>query len=204
MDSRKSNHRVWFGRNGRMCSNLSVRMVRICSIHASLMLTLPISAPKSIRGAIVMVSQLTTTIGLLVAAIVNQAALKLTGNKSWRIPIAIQIAFAGILCLGMLFLPESPRYYIKRGRKEEALRALSRLRQRNETDPEVLEEFEDMVKNVESSPADKSGYLDCFRQGNNKTRTRILTGLGFLGVQQLTGTVLIFEPGVDVLTPWQE
>lgn len=140
-----------------------------------------------------MVSQLTTTIGLLIAAVINQAVLKLSGNKSWRIPIAIQIGFAGLLCLGMLFLPESPRYYIKRGRNEDALRSLSRLRQRSETDPQVVEEFQDMIKNVESSRMHNSSYLDCFKQGTNKTRTRILTGLGFLGVQQLTGTLLFWS-----------
>ncbi|CAE6531446.1 unnamed protein product [Rhizoctonia solani] len=152
-------------------------------------------APKSIRGALVMGSQLATTIGLLLAAVVNQAALKLSGEKSWRIPIAVQIAFAGILCLGMFFLPESPRYYIKKGRNEDALRSLSRLRARSETDPDVVEEYEEMVKSTAASDLNKSSYLDCFRQGTNKTRTRILTGLGFLGVQQLTGINFIFYYG---------
>lgn len=152
-------------------------------------------APKSIRGAIVICSQLATTIGLLMAAVVNQAALKLTGNKSWMIPIAIQIAFAGVLIIGMVFLPESPRYLIKRGQNDQALNALARLRQRETTDPLVVEEFEDMIKNVETSTMNKSSYLDCFRQFNNKTRTRMLTGLGFLGVQQLTGINFIFYYG---------
>jgi hypothetical protein len=125
----------------------------------------------------------------MIAAVANQAALKVTGEKSWRIPIAIQIAFAGVLCIGMFFLPESPRYYIKKGRNEDALRAISRLRARDKTDPTVIEEYEEMVKSAAASELDKSGYLDCFRQGTNKTRTRILTGLGFLGTQQLTGAI---------------
>jgi SP family sugar:H+ symporter-like MFS transporter len=146
------------------------------------------SAPKSIRGAIVTCSQLSTTIGLMIAAVANQSALKMAGSRSWRVPIAIQIAFAGVLALGMSFLPESPRYYVKRGRNEDGLRALSRLRQRTMTDPQVVEEFDDIVRNTEKDSVDtKSGYLDCFRQGTVKTRTRMLTGLGFLGSQQLTG-----------------
>ncbi|CAE6440575.1 unnamed protein product [Rhizoctonia solani] len=152
-------------------------------------------APKSIRGALVMGSQLATTIGLLLAAVVNQAALKLSGEKSWRTPIAVQIAFASVLCLGMFFLPESPRFYIKKGRNEDALRSISRLRARSETDPAVVEEYEEMVKSAAASDLNKSSYLDCFKQGTNKTRTRILTGLGFLGVQQLTGINFIFYYG---------
>ncbi|KAJ1308989.1 hypothetical protein OPQ81_004671 [Rhizoctonia solani] len=152
-------------------------------------------APKSIRGALVMGSQLATTIGLLLASVVNQAALKLAGEASWRTPIAVQIAFAGVLCLGMFFLPESPRYYIKKGRNEHALRSISQLRARSETDPAVIEEYEEMVKSAAASDLNKSSYLDCFKQGTNKTRTRILTGLGFLGAQQLTGINFIFYYG---------
>ncbi|KAG8742256.1 hypothetical protein FRC10_001743 [Ceratobasidium sp. 414] len=153
-------------------------------------------AHKSIRGAIITCSQLSTTIGLMIAAVANQSALKVTGSRSWRVPIAIQIAFAGVLALGMLFLPESPRYYVKRGRNEDGLRALSRLRQRTTTDPEVVEEFEEIVKSAEKDDAmTRSGYLDCFKQGVVKTRTRVLTGLGFLGVQQLTGINFIFYYG---------
>ncbi|KAG9104279.1 hypothetical protein FRC06_004029 [Ceratobasidium sp. 370] len=153
-------------------------------------------AHKSIRGAIITCSQLSTTIGLMIAAVANQSALKVTGARSWRVPIAIQIAFAGVLAFGMLFLPDTPRYYVKRGRNDDGLRALSRLRQRTTTDPEVVEEFEDIVKNAEKDASmTRSGYLDCFRQGTVKTRTRVLTGLGFLGAQQLTGINFIFYYG---------
>ncbi|QRW16323.1 Sugar (and other) transporter [Rhizoctonia solani] len=117
-------------------------------------------APKSIRGALVMGSQLATTIGLMIAAVANQAALKVTGEKSWRIPIAIQIAFAGVLCIGMFFLPESPRYYIKKGRNEDALRAISRLRARSKTDPAVVEEYEEMAgdKQDQNQDLDWTGF----------------------------------------------
>lgn len=121
------------------------------------------------------------------AAVANQGALKMSGDTSWRMPIAIQIAFAGVLGLGMLLLPESPRYYVKRGRNEDARRSLSRLRQRSQTDPEVIEELDDILKGVAGEEANKSSYFDCFRQGSVKTRTRMFTGLGFLGIQQLTG-----------------
>ncbi|QRV87794.1 Sugar (and other) transporter [Ceratobasidium sp. AG-Ba] len=153
-------------------------------------------AQKSIRGAIITCSQLSTTIGLMIAAVANQSASKVSGASSWRVPIAIQIAFAGVLALGMIFLPESPRYYVKRNRREEGLRALSRLRQRPTTDLDVIEEFDEIVKSAElDSAMSRSGYLDCFKQGAVKTRTRVLTGLGFLGAQQLTGINFIFYYG---------
>ncbi|KAF8605370.1 general substrate transporter [Ceratobasidium sp. AG-I] len=152
-------------------------------------------APKAIRGAVIICSQLSTTIGLLMAAVANQSALKMSGERSWRMPVAIQIAFAGVLGLGMLLLPESPRYYVKRGRNEDALRSLCRLRQRSQTDPAVIEELDDIVKGTAGEKLNQSSYLDCFRQGSVKTRTRMFTGLGFLGIQQLTGINFIFYYG---------
>ena len=49
-------------------------------------------------------------------------------DASWRIPFAIQIAPALVLGVGMLFFPESPRYFLMRHNEPKALAALARLR----------------------------------------------------------------------------
>ncbi|KAH6997426.1 general substrate transporter [Ilyonectria destructans] len=49
-------------------------------------------------------------------------------EAAWRIPFALQIVPALILGVGMLFFPESPRYYLMRGDETKALSALSQLR----------------------------------------------------------------------------
>lgn len=53
------------------------------------------------------------------------------GDASWRLPLALQILPAVVLGVGMLFYPESPRYYVKRQQEDKALRALGRIRQTN-------------------------------------------------------------------------
>jgi len=66
------------------------------------------TAPKWIRGTIVGTYQLAITLGLLVAAIVNNATKDRNDTGSYRIPVAVQFAWAIILVVGMLLLPETP------------------------------------------------------------------------------------------------
>lgn len=49
-------------------------------------------------------------------------------EASWRFPFSLQIVPALILGVGMLFYPESPRYYLMRQQEDKALHALSRIR----------------------------------------------------------------------------
>ena len=63
-------------------------------------------APKWIRGAIVGLYQFAITIGLLLAAIFNNATKNRQNHSSYRIPVAIQFIWAAILAFGMVLLPE--------------------------------------------------------------------------------------------------
>lgn len=47
---------------------------------------------------------------------------------SYRIPIGVQFAWALILGVGVACLSESPRYYVKRGKIDQATKALAKLR----------------------------------------------------------------------------
>jgi SP family sugar:H+ symporter-like MFS transporter len=58
------------------------------------------TAPKWIRGTIVGAYQLAITIGLLLAAVVNNATKDRTDSGSYRIPIAVQFAWSLILIVG--------------------------------------------------------------------------------------------------------
>lgn len=62
------------------------------------------TAPKWIRGTIVGAYQLAITIGLLLAAIVNNATKDRNDSGSYRIPIAVQFAWSLILCVGYVIL----------------------------------------------------------------------------------------------------
>lgn len=58
------------------------------------------TAPKWIRGTIVGAYQLAITIGLFLAAIVNNSTKDHTDSGSYRIPIAVQFLWSIILIVG--------------------------------------------------------------------------------------------------------
>ena len=151
------------------------------------------SAPKWIRGAIVGCYQWAITIGLFIAAIVDNATAGRDDSGSYRIPVAVQFAWAIVLVGGMLFLPETPRFNIRRGRPEQAAKSLSRLRRLDVDHPALVEELAEIKANHEYElQLGSASYIDCFKGNLGK---RLATGCLLQGLQQLTGVNFIFYFG---------
>ncbi|WP_167131294.1 sugar porter family MFS transporter [Paramicrobacterium chengjingii] len=74
-------------------------------------------APAAIRGRVGTLTQLMIASGILLAYIVNYL-FSPTGDWRWMIGVAIVPALA--LLVGVVFLPESPRWLVKHGREDEA------------------------------------------------------------------------------------
>ncbi|KAI1146217.1 high-affinity glucose transporter RGT2 [Nemania diffusa] len=175
---------------GRFFAGLGVGL-----ISAQIPLYQSETAPKWIRGAIVGAYQFAITIGLLLAAIVNNATQHRNDTGSYRIPIALQFAWSIILTVGLLFLPETPRYLIKKGDERRAARSLGRLRRLPADDPAITSELAEIRANYEFELSlGESSYLDCFRGPMLK---RQLTGMGIQALQQLTGINFIFYYGTQ-------
>lgn len=143
------------------------------------------TAPKWIRGAIVGCYQWAITIGLLIAAIVLNSTKDRQDTGSYRIPIGVQFLFSIILVVGMIILPETPRFLIKKGNNAGAAKSLSKLRRIPIDHPALVEELAEIQANHEFEMSiGQAGYLDCFKP---PIRKRQLTGIGLQSLQQLTG-----------------
>ncbi len=160
------------------------------------------AAPKWIRGTIVSFYQWSITIGLLLASCVNQATHNRSDSSSYRIPIAIQFLFSLILGGGMIFLPDTPRFFIKKGDEKRAAESLSRLRKLPVDNETLLNELEEIKANhlaelhvTQDAPSWKN-FTDCFST-ENKQLKRILTGIFLQIFQQLTGINFIFYYGTQ-------
>lgn len=157
--------------------------------------------PKKVRGALVAGYQFCITIGLLLASCVNYAVRNRTDQSEYRIPIGIQFAWGVILGGGLLFLPDSPRYFVKRGRVEQARSSLARLRGQPGDSEYIEAELAEIVANEEYErsiiPAGSwaNGWANCFKgsvfQSNSNLRKTIL-GTSLQMMQQWTGVNFIF------------
>ncbi|KAF1834829.1 plastidic glucose transporter 4 [Decorospora gaudefroyi] len=90
------------------------------------------SAPKTIRGALTMMWQMWTAFGIMLGFIVSVAFQKVTiigGQYSpWRWMLASTAIPPMIVCLQVYFCPESPRWYMEKGKFDKAFNSLCRLR----------------------------------------------------------------------------
>jgi MFS family permease len=157
--------------------------------------------PRKVRGALVAGYQFCITLGLLIASCVDYGTENLSNTASYRIPIAIQFAWGLILGGGLLFLPDSPRYFVKRGRVEKARESLVRLRGQPPGSEYIEAELAEIVVNEEyersliPSTGWFSSWANCFKgslwnQGSNVRKTILGTSLQMM--QQWTGVNFIF------------
>lgn len=117
-------------------------------------------------------------------------------NSCSRIPIAVQFAYALILMAGMVILPETPRYLVKKGRHDKALSALAQLRRLPIDHPSIVHELDEIEANHEFELSlGKATYLDCLKGNVGK---RLLTGCLLQILQQLTGVNFIFYYGTNL------
>jgi SP family sugar:H+ symporter-like MFS transporter len=121
----------------------------------------------------------------LLAAVVDNGTKNRDDSGSYRIPIAVQFAWALILVGGMLVLPETPRFLIRQGKYDKAASSLSRLRRLDPTHPAIRDELAEIQANHEFELSlGKASYVDCFKGVVGK---RLATGCLLQGLQQLTG-----------------
>lgn len=152
-------------------------------------------APKWVRGTLVCAYQLSITMGLLIASVVNILTENIDGAAAYRIPMGLQISWACVLALGLLVLPETPRYLIKRGHKDAAALSLSRLRRLDITHPALVEELAEIEANHQYELAlGPDTYKDVIF-GHPHLGRRTLTGCGLQMLQQLTGVNFIMYYG---------
>ncbi|MFO1499644.1 MAG: sugar porter family MFS transporter [Verrucomicrobiota bacterium] len=98
-------------------------------------------APPALRGRLVAVNQLTIVIGILLAQVINWFLVRHLpagatdefirsswfGQQGWRWMFGLTAAPSLAFFLGMLFVPESPRWLAKVGRSQAGLAVLTRL-----------------------------------------------------------------------------
>ncbi|WP_181270809.1 sugar porter family MFS transporter [Brevibacterium sediminis] len=153
-------------------------------------------APHEIRGSISGRNEVAIVTGQLAAFVVNAIIGNVWGHIDgiWRVMFAICAIPAVCLFIGMLRMPESPRWLVEHNRRDEALAVLMSVR----TEERARAELGAVEVVAEASTGDQRvGYRKFVF---NKWLVRIvLVGMGVAVCQQLTGINSIMYYGQVVL-----
>ncbi|CEL59439.1 High-affinity glucose transporter OS=Kluyveromyces lactis (strain ATCC 8585 / CBS 2359 / DSM 70799 / NBRC 1267 / NRRL Y-1140 / WM37) GN=HGT1 PE=3 SV=1 [Rhizoctonia solani AG-1 IB] len=143
-------------------------------------------SPPNMRGFLTGMTQFMIGMGFLVANWVGYGCQYLNTDAQWRIPLAIQVAPAVLLLVGMFFLPFSPRWLVEKGRNEEALKVVQRLHG-NEQNAEFIKlEFAEMLEQIKYEKANMSSKLSDL-WATKAMLKRTLTGAAVQVCAQLSG-----------------
>ena len=83
-------------------------------------------SPEKYRGRLVSLNQLTIVVGIVVTHLVNYG-LKDMGDTAWRWMFGSGAIPSGLFLLGVLFLPESPRWLIQKKKADNARKILEKI-----------------------------------------------------------------------------
>ena len=144
-------------------------------------------APPDKRGAMISTYQLMITIGIFVAFLSDTGFSYI---ESWRWMLGIIAVPGALFLLGVLGLPESPRWLVLRTRNDEAGAVLQKLR----GDPALVRVEIDEITEQLRTP--QQGW-HLFLQNRNFRRS-VFLGIALQVVQQLTGinVVMYYAPRI--------
>ena len=161
-------------------------------------------SPPEIRGALLVLEEFSIVTGIVIAYWITYGTQYISSEWSWRLPFLLQIIPGLVLGVGVFFLPFSPRWLASKGRDQESLQSLARLRRLPETDHRVRQEWLDIRAeaafhkevSAQRHPNLQDGktsswfklelvsWADCFKSGCWR-RTHV--GMGLMFFQQFVG-----------------
>ena len=148
-------------------------------------------SPPAIRGRLVGLYELGWQAGGLVGFWINYGInqhLPLSPGQNenvWLIPFAVQLIPAGLLMIGAIFIPESPRWLFSKGKRERAIKNLCWMRNLDADDVYIVEEINFIDAEIDRyHSAVGAGFWKPFAAlKNRKVQWRFLLG-GLLFVFQ--------------------
>lgn len=140
-------------------------------------------APSKNRGTLVSLNQLAIVVGILAAYVINWQLAKL-GEHGWRWMLAAAVVPSIAFLIGLLLIPESPRWLIGKGEAAEGERILGRIFGSEEARTQVL-----AVQHA--AAAEEGSWHEVFAPAMRK---RLIVGITLAIFSQVTGinTVLYY------------
>ncbi|GAB1770262.1 sugar porter family MFS transporter [Priestia megaterium] len=152
-------------------------------------------SPAESRGKMVTQNELMIVTGQLLAFTFNAIIGNMLGENPhvWRYMLPIAAIPAVFLFFGMLRVPESPRWLVSKGKNNEALTVLQKIRESKRAKSE-LQEIESAYE--QEAKMEKATFKDLTTPW---VRRVVFLGIGIAVVQQITGVNSIMYYGTEIL-----
>jgi sugar porter (SP) family MFS transporter len=158
---------------GRVVTGLGVGFASVVApLYAAEM------APKRLRGRFVSTYQLAITVGIFFAYLADDA---LTGSDRWRLMFALAVIPGVALVVGFLVMPESARWLLKMGRRDNARESLVKVDGSEVADAELATLESDIAAEA------KEGEASWGEVFSPALRRALWVGVGLATLQQVTG-----------------
>ncbi len=162
-------------------------------------------APAQVRGKLVAINQLTVVIGILLAQYINWFLVRNLppgatddfirtswfGQQGWRWMFGLTAAPSFLFFLGMLVVPESPRWLAKKGKLERARAILTRVGGENYANAAVAE----IQSTLASEESQRVRFAELLEP---KMRKVIVLGVVIAVFQQWCGINVIFNYAEEI------
>ena len=159
-------------------------------------------APAAIRGRLATLQQLAIVLGLFAAFLSNYLIASNAGGAegilmldlaAWRWMFWVELIPAILFLVGVLFIPESPRYLVAQGEIKKAKKVFSKI-----SSSPVDKQIEDVKRSLHGDK--KPSIRDLFIDGEKKIHPIIWVGIALSVFQQFVGINVVFYYGSEL---WQ-
>lgn len=145
-------------------------------------------SPAEKRGSLSGLNQTMIVTGMLLSYVIDFVLKGLPEVLAWRLMLGLAAVPAAILFLGVLKLPESPRFLVKTGHPDEARQVLSYIRKDTST-------IDDELADIQSASKEESAAAKSTSWGtlvSKRYRYLVIAGVGVATFQQFQGANAIF------------
>jgi len=140
-------------------------------------------SPAAVRGRNVAINQLTVVLGILITNLCNYF-LADSGMDAWRWMFGLGVVPSVIFLIGVLWLPESPRWLMKAGQAEKAKQVLGKIGAPAFVDTTLAAIEKSLTGNT------KLSYKAVFEKS---VRPAVLVGITLAVFQQFCGINVVFN-----------
>jgi len=159
-------------------------------------------APAAIRGRLATLQQLAIVLGLFAAFLSNYMIATSAGGAegilmfditAWRWMFWVELIPATLFLIGVLFIPESPRYLIAQGKTEKAREVFNKI-----SNGSANSQIQAVQQSLHGDK--KSSLSDLFIEGQKKIHPILWVGIALSVFQQFVGINVVFYYGSEL---WQ-